>query len=126
LPLGLIEGQKLDLIFQRAFLRVNEINNFNHLRVPFRAVATNLATGTEVVLRKGSLATAVRASMSIPAVFAPVIVNDMLLVDGGMANNLPISVVREMGADVVIAVDISSPLLPREAGLRTHSDRATH
>jgi NTE family protein len=114
LPLGLIEGQKLDLIFQRAFLRVDKIHNFDRLRVPFRAVATNLATGAEVVLRKGSLATAVRASMSIPAVFAPVIVNDMLLVDGGMANNLPISVVREMGADVVIAVDISSPLLPRE------------
>lgn len=114
LPLGLIEGQKLDLIFQRAFLRVDKIHNFDRLRVPFRAVATNLATGTEVVLRKGSLATAVRASMSIPAVFAPVILNDMMLVDGGMANNLPISVVRDMGADIVIAVDISSPLLPRE------------
>ena len=114
LPLGLIEGQKLDLIFQRAFLRVDKIHNFDRLRVPFRAVATNLATGSEVVLRKGSLATAVRASMSIPAVFAPVILNDMMLVDGGMANNLPISVVREMGADIVIAVDISSPLLPRE------------
>jgi NTE family protein len=84
------------------------------LRVPFRAVATDLVTGSEVVLGSGSLATAVRASMSIPAVFAPVIMDDKLLVDGGMANNLPISVVREMGADIVIAVDISSPLLARD------------
>ncbi len=114
LPLGFFEGQKLDLIFQRAFLRVDEIQDFDDLRIPFRAVATNLVTGTEVVLGSGSLATAVRASMSIPAVFAPVIMDDMMLVDGGMANNLPISVVREMGADIVIAVDISSPLLARD------------
>jgi NTE family protein len=114
LPLGLVEGQKLDLIFQRAFLRVHKIHDFDRLRVPFRAVATDLATGNEVVLRKGSLATAVRASMSIPAFFAPVILNDKMLVDGGVANNLPVSVAREMGADIVIAVDISSPLLTRE------------
>ncbi len=113
LPLGFFEGQKLDLIFQRAFLSVDDIQDFDDLRVPFRAVATNLVTGTEVVLGRGSLATAVRASMTIPAVFAPVIMDDMMLVDGGMANNLPISVVREMGADIVIAVDISSPLLQR-------------
>ena len=114
LPLGLVEGQKLDLIFQGAFLRVDNIHDFDDLRIPFRAVATNLVTGTEVVIGSGSLANAVRASMSIPAVFAPVIMQDMMLVDGGMANNLPISVVREMGADIVIAVDISSPLLARD------------
>lgn len=113
LPLGFFEGQKLDLIFQHAFLSVGDIQDFDDLRVPFRAVATNLVSGTEVVLGSGSLATAVRASMSIPAVFAPVIMDDMMLVDGGMANNLPISVVREMGADIVIAVDISAPLLAR-------------
>jgi len=114
LPLGMIEGQKLDQIFQRVLLPVRDIHDFNDLRIPFRALATDLATGGEVVLGSGSLADAIRASMSIPGVFAPVILNDRMLVDGGMANNLPISVVRDMGADIVIAVDISSPLLTRQ------------
>jgi NTE family protein len=74
-------------------------------------VATDLITGEEVVLSKGVLADALRASMSVPGVFAPVRIDGRLLVDGGMSNNLPVSVVREMGADIVIAVDISSPLL---------------
>ncbi len=114
LPLGAIEGQKLDQIFQRLLLPVRDIDDFDHLRIPFRALATDLVTGAEVVLAGGSLADAIRASMSIPGIFAPVILDDRMLVDGGMANNLPISVVREMGADIVIAVDISSPLLTRK------------
>jgi NTE family protein len=114
LPLGVIEGQHLDQIFQRILLPVRGITDFDRLTVPFRAVATDLVTGKEVVLSRGSLADAIRASMSVPGVFAPVRLNDRLLVDGGMANNLPVSVVREMGADIVIAVDISSPLLNEE------------
>lgn len=114
LPLGMLEGQKLDQIFQRALLPVRDIRDFDRLRIPFRALATDLATGAEVVLGHGSLADAIRASMSIPGIFAPVVLNDRLLVDGGMSNNLPINVVREMGADIVIAVDISSPLLTRQ------------
>jgi len=114
LPLGVIEGQKLDQIFQRALSPVRDIHDFDLLRIPFRALATDLATGAEVVLSEGSLADAIRASMSIPGIFAPVILDDRMLVDGGMSNNLPISVVREMGADIVIAVDISSPLMTRK------------
>ena len=114
LPLGVIEGQKLDQIFKRVLRPVQDDDDFNDLRIPFRAVATDLVTGEEVVMRSGSLAQAVRASMSIPGVFAPVVRRDRMLVDGGMANNLPISVVRDMGADIVIAVDISSPLLTRK------------
>ena len=114
LPLGVLEGQKLDQIFQKAFLPVREIRDFDDLPTPFRAVATNLVTGAEVVIADGSLADAVRASMSIPGFFAPAEIDELILVDGGMANNLPVSVVREMGADIVIAVDISSPLLNRE------------
>lgn len=114
LPLGVIEGQHLDQIFHRILIPVQDINEFDHLPVPFRAVATDLVTGEEVVLSSGSLPDALRASMSVPGVFAPVRLNGRMLVDGGMANNLPVSVVREMGADIVIAVDISSPLLKEE------------
>ena len=74
-------------------------------------IATDLVTGEEVVLSGGSLADALRASMSVPGVFAPVQLDGRKLVDGGMVNNLPVSVVRDMGADIVIAVDISTPLL---------------
>ncbi len=112
--LGVIEGQHLDQIFRRALAPVKYVTDFDQLGIPFRAVATDLVTGEEVVLSRGSLPTAVRASMSVPGVFAPVTLDGKILVDGGMANNLPVNVVRAMGADIVIAVDISSPLLKRE------------
>ncbi len=114
LPLGAIEGQHLDQIFHKMLLPVVGITEFDDLPIPYRAVATDLVTGEAVVLANGSLANSLRASMSVPGVFAPVKIDDRLLVDGGMANNLPVSVVREMGADVVIAVDISTPLLTEE------------
>ncbi len=114
LPLGAVEGQHLDQILHRAMLVAKDVDDFDALPIPFRAVATDLVTGQEVVLSEGSLPDALRASMSIPGVFAPVELDGRLLVDGGMANNLPISVARELCADVVIAVDISSPLLGKE------------
>jgi len=114
LPLGAINGQQLDQIFQSLFLPVVGINNFDDLPIPFRAVATDLVTGEAVVLSHGSLSDSVRASMSVPAVFMPVRIGNHLLVDGGMSNNLPVDIVREMGADVVIAVDISTPLLTED------------
>jgi NTE family protein len=114
LPLGAIEGQHLDQIFHRLLLPVIDVREFDRLRIPFRALATDLVTGEEVVLSEGSLADALRASMSVPGIFAPVKLHGRLLVDGGMANNLPVSTVREMGADIVIAVDISTPLLTEE------------
>ena len=114
LPLGAIEGQHLDQVLHRLLLPVATNRPFDELGIPFRAVATDLVTGEEVVLSRGSLADALRASMSVPGVFSPVEIAGRLLVDGGMSNNLPVSVVREMGADIVIAVDISSPMLGRE------------
>jgi NTE family protein len=114
LPLGVIEGQHLDQVFHRILLPVQGITDFDQLSIPFRAVATDLVTGEEVVLSSGSLPDALRASMSVPGAFAPVQLNGQKLVDGGMSNNLPVSVVREMGADIVIAVDISTPLLTEE------------
>ncbi len=114
LPLGAIQGQHLDQIFHKLFLPVASVHDFDQLTIPFRAVATDLVTGGAVVLSHGSLPDSVRASMSVPGVFAPVRIGNHLLVDGGMSNNLPVNIVREMGADIVIAVDISSPLLTEE------------
>ncbi len=114
LPLGVVQGQKIALVLSSLLISVAEVSNFDELGIPFRAVASDIETGKEVVLGKGDLATAIRASMSIPAVFAPTEIDGQLLVDGGVANNLPISVVREMGADIVIAIDIGTPLLARE------------
>jgi len=114
LPSGLIQGQKLQLLLEKLFLPVADIEHFHELPVPFSAVATDMRDGSAVVLESGDLATAVRASMSVPVVFAEVKIGDQILVDGGMANNLPIDVVRKMGADVVIAVDIGTPFLDAE------------
>ena len=114
LPSGFIQGQKLQLLLDTLFLPVADVQNFDQLSIPFRAVATDITTSEAVVLGSGSLATAVRASMSVPSVFATVKHQNRILVDGGISNNLPIDVVREMGADIVIAVDIGTPLLEKE------------
>lgn len=114
LPEGLVEGQKIKLLLERLTLPVAKIRNFDELPVPFRAIAADIETGQQVVLSQGDLALAIRASMSLPAVFPPVEIDGLVLVDGGIANNLPIRVAKEMGADVVIAVDVSSPLGKRE------------
>ena len=87
---------------------------FDQLPIPFRAVATDLVTGEAVVFDRGELAAVMRASMSVPAAFAPVEIGGRMLVDGGLVDNLPIDVVRKMGADIVIAVNIGSPLLERD------------
>ena len=114
LPLGLIQGQSIDLLLNEMMLPVSHIEDFDDLAVPFRAVAADIVTGEAVVLERGSLARAVRASLSLPAVFAPVELDGRLLVDGGIAQNLPVETVRAMGADIVIAIDISTPLATRE------------
>ena len=111
LPSGVVQGQKLQLLLDRLFIPVANVIDFDQLPTPFRAIATDIVTSRAVVLDSGSLSTAVRASMSVPAVFSVVQIDGHNLVDGGIANNLPVDVVRDMGADVVIAVDIGSPLL---------------
>jgi NTE family protein len=114
LPKSAVEGQKFNLILKSLTLPVTDVTNFDYLPIPFRAVAMDIATGDEVVLGEGDLATAMHASMAIPAIFSPIKLDGKILVDGGAANNLPISVVRTMGADIVIAIDISTPLLEQE------------
>lgn len=113
-PPGILTGQKIDLLLKRHTLPVAAVRDFDDLGIPYRAVATDIETGGQLVLAGGDLALAIRASMSIPIVFAPREIGGRLLVDGGIANNLPIDVVREMGADIVIAVDISTPLAGRD------------
>jgi NTE family protein len=110
LPEGVIAGQKLLLLFESETSQRVQTRNFNHLPVPYRAVATDIVTGEMIVINEGSLAVAMRASMAVPAFFDPVRKNGRLLVDGGLVRNLPVDVVREMGADLVIAVDVGTPL----------------
>ena len=113
-PRGLIAGQKVGFFLRSATLRAAGVNNFDRLAVPFRAVATDIETGAAVVLSSGDLAEAMQASMAIPGIFSPMEIGGHLLVDGGMSSNVPVDVVRAMGADIIIAVNISAPLLNRK------------
>lgn len=105
-PTGLRSGQKLNYLLRRFTLPVRTVRDFDELPVPFRAVATDISTGEMVVLEGGDLARALRASMAIPSLFSAVEIDGRLLVDGGVTNNVPVDVVRAMGADVVIAIDL--------------------
>lgn len=109
LPLGLIQGQELSVQLAEALLPVANQPDFSQLSIPFVAVVTDLETGESVRLDEGHLPTAIQASLAVPVVFAPVEINGRLLVDGGVANNLPVDVARSMGATRVIAVDASMP-----------------
>lgn len=114
LPLGVIQGQNLSLLLESLLAHSSDVRDFDKLPIPFRAVATDIVSGEKVVFRKGHLPQVIRASMSIPAVFAPVEINGQLLVDGGMVDNIPVDVAREMGVDLVIVVDIGTPLRGRK------------
>ncbi|MGO8854724.1 MAG: patatin-like phospholipase family protein [Steroidobacteraceae bacterium] len=113
LPKGFIQGQKLQETLRQLTLPFDNSTDFDKLPTKFRAVATDLVTGGAVLLDKGDLAIAMRASISAPGVFAPVEYEGRLLVDGGLAENLPIDVAREMNADVLIVSDVSYPLQDR-------------
>jgi len=114
IPLAYIRGQKLHLALSRLTLPVAHIDNFNRLPIPYRAVAADIETGKQVVIDKGNVANAIRASMAVPAVFDPVEIDGRLLVDGGIANNVPVSVARELDAEVLIVVDVGSGLSSRK------------
>jgi NTE family protein len=113
LPRGLIQGQRLTQTLRRLTLPVARISNFDELPTAFRAVATDLETGDSVVIGSGDLTTAMRASLSAPGVFAPVQREGRLLVDGGIADNVPVDIARAMGVDLVIVVDVGFPLQSR-------------
>ena len=114
LPQGLIQGQKLDLLLRELTLHASQVSDFDRLPIPFRAIASDIVAGEAVVMDSGDLAQSIRASMSVPGVFAPVRIDDKLLVDGGLIGNLPVDVMRGMGVDVIIAVDVEFPLYSAE------------
>lgn len=111
---GAISGANLELWLHRRLIDFDNLSTFDALPVPFRAIATDMVDGREVVIDRGDLAKAIRSSMSIPGVFAPAEVGGRILGDGGLVNNLPVDVVKAMGVDVVIAVNIGTPLMTRE------------
>jgi NTE family protein len=114
LPKGVIAGVSIEAFFRELATPAFGVSDFNKLPIPFRAMATDIETGESVVLDRGSLAQAMRASMSVPGAIAPVEIDGRLLVDGGIANNLPIDEARRLCGDVIIAVNISTPPLKRE------------
>ncbi len=114
MPSGVIRGQRLELALRIIEALSPAENDFDRLPIPFRAVAADIATGEAVVISEGSLATAMRASMSIPGALPPVGIDGRELVDGGITANLPVGIAQDLGAHEIIAVDISSPLLKED------------
>lgn len=111
---GAVQGQKILPLFQRLFSRAPSPLEFDDLPVPFRAVAADLETGEAVVLTRGDLARAARASMAVPGAFSPVELDGRVLVDGGVAKNLPVDVALDMGADVLIVVELPEEFKTRD------------
>lgn len=122
LPAGLISGQSMEILLQTLEARSRPEQDFDRLPIPFRAVATNIKTGEAVILDSGSLARAMRTSMSIPGLFPPVILDGQQLVDGGSVANLPIGIAQDLGAKSVIAIDISSPITRDDETLKNFFD----
>ncbi|WP_448581923.1 patatin-like phospholipase family protein [Thermaurantiacus sp.] len=114
LPPGLLRGQDLYLTLAETLAPARGVRNFDDLPIPFRAVAADITNGEAVVLDRGDIATAVFASMAVPGGLPPVEREGLLLVDGGIVDNVPVDVARAMGVDIVIVVDVGSPLLKRE------------
>ena len=113
-PTGLLLGQSAGKLLKLSTDVVAQVQSFDDLAIPYRAIATNLATAKAVVIKRGSITKAMSASAAVPGVLEPVNIEGQLLVDGGIANNMPIDVVKAMGADIVIAIDIGSPLLDKD------------
>lgn len=113
-PSGISKGQNVYNLFSRLTAHVNDITDFNQLPIPFFCVATNVETGEEVILNQGYLPRAVTASGALPSLFSPVTINDTIYIDGGVVNNYPVDEVRDMGADIVIGIDVQDTLRSRE------------
>ena len=109
---GLIKGHNIDNLFSELTLGYHDSIDFNKLPIPFACVSENLVKGEEYVFHQGVLSTAMRASMAIPGVFTPVRLDSMVLIDGGVVNNYPVDIARQMGADIIIGVDVQSELKP--------------
>ncbi len=110
LPNGLSSAHYIGLVMDRLALPYSSVANFDHLPIPFRCTATDFLKAESVTIKDGPLASAMRATMSIPGVFPPVERDGKVLVDGGLLNNIPTNIMREMKPDIVIAVDAGTPL----------------
>ncbi len=119
LPGGFIEGSNLLNLFNCLSVGYQEPMKFDDLPIPFACVVTDVISGKEVVLREGRLPDAIRGSMAIPGVFSPVPYGDMLLVDGGMFNNFPVLVCQDMGADIVIGVEVAKDKNPDKSEVKS-------
>ena len=108
---GVIKGRNIGRMLWQLTEGYHDSIDFQKMPIPFACISQDLVTGEEIVFRNGVLPIAIRASMSIPGVFAPVDLDGMVLVDGGMVNNYPVDVALAMGADYIIGVDVQSPLL---------------
>lgn len=114
IPQGLIAGQNISLILSDLTWSYHKVTNFDQLPIPFCCVATDIETMKPVVLKTGFLPDAIRASMAIPTIFTPVLIDNKLLVDGGLVQNFPVQQAKDMGADIIIGVNIPSPLVKRD------------
>ena len=109
MPIAVINGQNIYNLFKSLSVGYQDSIDFNRMPIPFACVAVDLVSGQEIVMRNGYFADAIRSSMAIPGVFAPVRMGDMVLIDGGAKNNFPVDVAREMGADIIIGVKLGKP-----------------
>ncbi len=107
---GLNPGHRIGLILDRLTLPYTNLQSFDDLPIPFRCVATDMLAARPVILDRGSLPQALRATMSLPGIFTPVEIDGKVLADGGLLNNIPTDVAKQMGADVIIAVNVGTPL----------------
>lgn len=107
---GVIRGRNIGSMLWSTTEGYHDSIDFRKLPIPFACISQDLVTGEEMVMQSGVLPLAIRASMSLPAVFAPVSMNGRLLIDGGLVNNYPVDIARQMGADIIIGVDVQNPL----------------
>ncbi len=114
LPLGLSKGQNVLNFLTQLLAPVDNINNFSKLPIPFYCIATNIENGKEVLLDKGSLPLALRASASFPSLLNPVELNGQLLVDGGVTNNFPVDIMQKKGVDIILGVNVQGELYKKE------------
>ncbi|HAS6348092.1 TPA: serine protease [Vibrio vulnificus] len=113
-PRGFVQGQNMLRILRETTGNLNEFDSFDDLAIPYRSVATDIVELQQVVIDKGQLVDAMMASMSVPGALPPYELNGRMLVDGGVINNMPVDIARDMGADIVIAVDISTDYKQKE------------
>src|ERR1700757_1309230 len=114
-PAGLNSGQQVSLVIDKITLPYSEIKSFNNLPTPFACVATDLVSGKPKVFHDGSLSLAMRSTMSLPGIFTPVRTKDAIYADGGLLQNIPVEVAKQMGADLTLAIHLEEAPVPANA-----------